>query len=81
MTKTVLRTIAASLIALVLSLPGAGIAAAHTALVDSDPARDANLTSPLIAILLTFSEVINPAFATVVLSSPTAATGCLDHPK
>lgn len=67
--KTIMRTMAATLIALALSLLGAGIAAAHTALVSSDPAKDANLTSPLAAVVLTFSEDINPAFATVVVKS------------
>ncbi|BDX32366.1 hypothetical protein TUM20985_29130 [Mycobacterium antarcticum] len=81
MTKTVLRTIAASLIALVLSLLGAGIAAAHTALVDSDPARDANLTSSPTAILLTFSEDINPAFATVVVSGADGRNWVSGSPK
>lgn len=64
-----MRTIAATLIALALSSVGVGIASAHTALVSSDPAKDANLTKPPAAIVLTFSENINPAFATIVVSS------------
>ncbi len=64
-----MRTVAAALIALALSILGAGIAAAHTALMGSDPAKDAHLTAPPAAIVLTFSENINPAFATVVVRS------------
>lgn len=64
-----MRTIAATLIALALSSVGVGVASAHTALVSSNPAKDANVTKPPAAIVLTFSENINPAFATVVVNS------------
>lgn len=64
-----MRTIAATLIALALSSVGVGIASAHTALVSSNPPKDANVTKPPAAIVLTFSEDINPAFATIVVSS------------
>lgn len=64
-----LRTVGTILVALAFWLSGAGIAAAHTALADSDPAKDANLTVPPSAIVLTFTEDINPAFANIVVSS------------
>lgn len=69
MNTIILRTVAAALIALALSSAGVGIAAAHTALVSSDPAKDANLSNAPTAVVLTFSEDINPAFATVVVKS------------
>lgn len=64
-----LRTIVASLGMLLLLSCGSGIAAAHTALANSDPAEDATVTTPPAAIVLTFNEDINPAFASVAVSS------------
>lgn len=64
-----MRIIVTGLVALALWISGAGIAAAHTALAGSDPAKDADLTSPPAVITLTFTEDINPTFASVVISS------------
>ena len=64
-----LRAIVVSLVALACWMTGSGIAGAHTALTNSDPAKDATLTAPPTAITLTFSEDLNPAFANVVLNS------------
>lgn len=57
-----------SLAALVLSMSGAPIAAAHTALSDSDPTAESTVDSPPTAITLIFTEDINPAFVNVVFS-------------
>ncbi|MBJ7341066.1 MAG: copper resistance protein CopC [Mycolicibacterium sp.] len=46
------------------------MAAAHTALTGSDPAKDASVAVTPTAITLTFTEDINPAFANVVVNSP-----------
>ena len=64
-----LRSIVASLGMLIILSSGTGIAAAHTALANSDPADDATVTTPPVAIMLTFNEDINPAFASVAVSS------------
>ncbi|WP_236147644.1 copper resistance CopC family protein [Mycolicibacterium sp. CH28] len=64
-----MRTVVATLIALAFLPWGAGVAAAHTALVGSDPAGDAQISTPVTAVVLTFSENINPAFANVVVRS------------
>lgn len=64
-----LRVVVTALLGLTFWSWGAGIAAAHTALVGSDPANDARVSSPPGAVALTFSEDINPAFATVVVHS------------
>ncbi len=49
-------------------LVGVGNAAAHTALVSSDPAEGATVTTVPATVTLSFSEDINPAFATVVIN-------------
>jgi methionine-rich copper-binding protein CopC len=54
---------------LILLMSGSGTAAAHTALAGSDPAKDATVTAARDAIVLTFTEDINSAFANVVLSN------------
>lgn len=66
--KSTLRTVATILGTLLLLASGSGIATAHTALAGSDPAKDATVMGPPDAIVLTFTEDINPAFANVVLS-------------
>ncbi|TQR87679.1 copper resistance protein CopC [Mycobacterium hodleri] len=81
MNTIILRTIAAALIALALSSAGVGIAAAHTALVSSDPAKDANLSTAPTAVVLTFSEDINPAFATVVVKSADGSNWVGESPQ
>lgn len=63
------RTVMTTLAALTLLLSGAGVAAAHTSLVGSEPPSSASVTSPLTAVVLTFSEDINPAFADVAVTS------------
>lgn len=63
------RTLVVALIALVCWVSGAGTAVAHTALAGSDPADGATVAVPPTAITLTFTGNINPAFATVVLTS------------
>ncbi|MCV7155619.1 copper resistance protein CopC [Mycobacterium pyrenivorans] len=63
------RTVMTTLAALAFWLSGVGVAAAHTSLVGSDPAKDASVTSPLAAVVLNFSEEINPAFADVAVTS------------
>ena len=62
-----LRVVVTTLLALAFWSWGGAVAAAHTALVGSDPANDAQVSTPLSAVVLTFSEDINPAFATVVV--------------
>lgn len=64
-----MRTVVTALGALIISLAGSGIAAAHTALANSDPGKDATVTTAPAAIVLTFNEDINPAFASVIVSS------------
>ncbi len=65
--NTVARTIVALVAALVGLTCAAGNAAAHTALISSDPAAGATTESAPTAITLTFTEDINTAFATVVI--------------
>lgn len=55
--------------ALILWSSGGGIATAHTGLASSDPAKDATVTGSPDAIVLTFTEDINPSFANIVVSS------------
>lgn len=64
-----MRAVVTAVGALILWMSGSGIAAAHTALANSDPAKDATVTAPPAAIVLTFTEDINPAFANVAVSS------------
>ncbi|AQT83181.1 copper resistance protein CopC [Mycolicibacterium litorale] len=64
-----MRAVAVALISLALLSSAAGIAAAHTALIASDPAKDAQISAPLTTVVLTFSESINPTFANVVVRS------------
>ncbi len=63
------RAVMTTLMALAFWLSGVGVAAAHTSLVGSDPAKDASVASPLTAVVLNFSEEINPAFADVAVTS------------
>lgn len=49
-------------------IAAAGTAAAHTALVSSDPAEQSSAPVPPTAITLTFNEDINATFANVVLN-------------
>ncbi|MDW5613870.1 copper resistance protein CopC [Mycolicibacterium sp. D5.8-2] len=63
------RAVMTTLAALAFWLSGVGVAAAHTSLVGSDPAKDASVASPLTAVVLNFSEEINPAFADVAVTS------------
>ncbi|ORA02755.1 hypothetical protein BST17_21755 [Mycolicibacterium bacteremicum] len=62
------RLIAASLLALALWASGSGIATAHTALIESDPADGSSLTVAPTTITLTFNEDINSTFANVVVN-------------
>ncbi|GAY19246.1 copper resistance CopC family protein [Mycobacterium sp. shizuoka-1] len=64
-----LRVVVTTLFALFFWSWSSAVAAAHTTLVSSDPANDAQVSTPLSAVVLTFSEDINPAFATVVVHS------------
>ncbi|ORB16434.1 copper resistance protein CopC [Mycolicibacterium monacense DSM 44395] len=63
------RTVMTTLVALAFLLSGVGVAAAHTSLVGSDPAKDASVASPLTAVVLNFSEEVNPSFADVAVTS------------
>ncbi|MET0451773.1 MAG: copper resistance CopC family protein [Mycobacterium sp.] len=67
--NTNLRTAMICLGALILWSSGGGIATAHTGLASSDPAKDATVTGSPDAIVLTFTEDINPSFAHIVVSS------------
>lgn len=66
--KRVLLVVAALLAVLVPGTP----AWAHAALVSSDPAKDASLSTAPTAVTLVFSQKINPDFATIVLSDAAA---------
>jgi methionine-rich copper-binding protein CopC len=79
--KVTLRAIVTALGALVLSLAGSGIAAAHTALASSDPAGEATATASPAAIVLTFTEDINPAFANVAVSSTDGRNWVIGNPR
>ncbi|MGB3354384.1 MAG: copper resistance CopC family protein [Mycobacterium sp.] len=63
------RAVTTTLVALAFLLSGVGVAAAHTSLVGSDPVNGATVVSPLTAVVLNFSEEINPAFADVAVTS------------
>lgn len=63
------RAVTTTLVALAFLLSGVGVAAAHTSLVGSDPVNGATVASPLTAVVLNFSEEINPAFADVAVTS------------
>ncbi|BBX54523.1 MULTISPECIES: copper resistance CopC family protein [Mycolicibacterium] len=63
------RAVMTTLVALAFLLSGVGVAAAHTSLVGSDPVNGATVASPLTAVVLNFSEEINPAFADVAVTS------------
>ncbi len=63
-----------TLVVLAFWWSGAGIAAAHTALDRSDPATEAHVTSPPAVVALAVTEDIDPAFATVVVTSADGAT-------
>lgn len=76
-----LRAIVVSLVALACWMMGSGIAGAHTALTDSDPAKDATLAAPPTAMTLTFSEDLNPAFASVVLNGADGRNWISDPPR
>lgn len=76
-----LRAIVVSLGMLILLSSGSGIAAAHTALANSDPAKDATATTPPTTIVLTFTEDINPAFANVVVSSADGRNWVSESPR
>ncbi|GAA0580247.1 hypothetical protein GCM10010172_76510 [Paractinoplanes ferrugineus] len=65
------RLLLAAATLLVVLLPGTP-AWAHTALVTSDPARDARLTAAPAAVSLVFSQKLNPDFTTIVLSDAAA---------
>ncbi|MGY4711588.1 copper resistance CopC family protein [Mycolicibacterium sp. CBM1] len=66
MTRTI-RAVLATLCALVFLSWAGGVAAAHTALTSSDPARDARISTPVTTVVLTFNENINQSFASVVV--------------
>ena len=68
--RTLLRLLAASLVAVVTLLLGASPALAHTRLVSSDPADGVSLSAAPEAVSLTFSENIGAEFATVGVVGP-----------
>ncbi len=63
------RAVMTTLAALAFLLSGVGVAAAHTSLVGSDPGNGATVAFPVTAVVLNFSEEINPAFADVAVTS------------
>lgn len=63
------RAVMTTLVTLAFLLSGVGVASAHTSLVGSDPGNGATVASPLTAVVLNFSEEINPAFADVAVTS------------
>lgn len=75
------RAVVTALGALILSLAGSGIAAAHTALASSDPAKDATVSASPAAIVLTFTEDINPAFANVAVNSADGRNWVTGNPR
>ncbi len=63
------RTVFVFSMALACWFLGAGSAVAHTALASSDPAKGAIEAGAPTSVTLTFSEQINPHFATVAVTS------------
>jgi methionine-rich copper-binding protein CopC len=63
-----MRKMLAVLTAIAIVLLPAAPAWAHAQLVSSDPAKDAALRKAPAAVTLTFSERLNPDFATIVVS-------------
>ena len=66
----VLRAVAAVLLLSGMSMGGAGIAAAHTALVSSDPAADATVADGPARVSATFNEDLQPTFAAMTVVGP-----------
>jgi len=64
-----MRAVVTTLLAMMFWLWGGAVAAAHTSLINSDPAKDAQTSTPPSAVVLTFSEDISAQFATVVVNS------------
>ncbi|EHB44513.1 copper resistance protein CopC [Mycolicibacterium rhodesiae JS60] len=64
-----MRVVVTTLTALTVWLWSGPVAAAHTSLISSDPAKDSQSSTPPSAVVLTFSEDINPQFATAVVNS------------
>lgn len=67
---TVLRTLAAAVLLAALTMGGSGIAAAHTALVSSDPAADATVANGPARVSATFNEDLQPTFAAMTVVGP-----------
>jgi methionine-rich copper-binding protein CopC len=64
-----MRIVVTTLTGLTFWLWAAPVAAAHTSLISSAPAKDAQTSTSPSAVVLIFSEDINPQFATVVVNS------------
>ena len=64
------RRLATVLLIAAAVLAFAAPAAAHTALVSSDPAADASLSSGPIRVSATFNEELQPAFAAMTVVGP-----------
>lgn len=65
-----LKLLAATLLAGAAMLLGAGPAAAHAALLSSDPADQSSLSAGPAEVTLTFNEAISPNFATLTVVGP-----------
>lgn len=74
------RLIATSLLALAFWASSTGTAAAHTALIESDPAEGSSLIAPPMTITLTFNEDINATFANVVVNGSDGRNWVSDTP-
>lgn len=66
----VLRLVAALLLAAAVCLTGAPVAAAHTALVSSDPAADAMVGTGPSRVSATFNEELGTAFTAMTVVGP-----------
>ncbi len=64
------RRLVAALLALVATLAFASPAAAHTALISSDPAAGASLSSGPAKVSGTFNEELHPTFAAMTVVGP-----------
>jgi methionine-rich copper-binding protein CopC len=68
--RTFARLVVAGVAACVALLVGAAPAFAHTRLESSDPADGASLSAAPVTVSLTFSEDIDPGFATITVVGP-----------
>ena len=65
-----LRGVAAMLVAMTVAVGGSATAAAHTALVSTDPAADASVTAGPARVSATFNEDLQPTFAAMTVVGP-----------